>query len=168
MVTKEDINKLAALLSEMTKTLHKATALVAGMVEEIGKQPEKMPQEKVPQEKIPQEKIPKRPTGATHTVVDKFKAHASINDTITNSEPAITTRQPIHDIKKAITIIDRFQFIKELFDDDDALFSQTISRLNAMSSLEEAKNHMRTAVKNWDEASEPAQHFLAIVQRRYL
>jgi chromosome segregation ATPase len=42
MVTKEDINKLAATLSDITKTLHNATALANGAVEETGKLQEKI------------------------------------------------------------------------------------------------------------------------------
>jgi chromosome segregation ATPase len=230
MVTKEDINKLATTLSEITKTLHNATALANGAVEETGKLQEKISALSHEKEKLLAEigalqeektnlidflqktkenldvkrkeilheleeelfkKIDSLKDTATKTtpikkelpntvkkpvkkpsdtiIADQFKAQTSINDTITKSEPAITTiRQPIHDIAKAIAINDRFLFIRELFEGDAALFSQTINKLNTMSNLEEAKNHIQTVVKNWDEASEPAQQFLAIVQRRYL
>jgi DNA repair exonuclease SbcCD ATPase subunit len=244
MVTKEDINKLAATLSEITKTLHNATTLANGAVEETGKLQEKisaLSQEKekllaeieelqeekaqlidflqktkesldVKRKEILREleeelfkkidslkpaaddkitlnsgrgqetttktpakkefpatdkKTIKKPANAP-AIVDQFEAQASINDTITKSDPAITIRQPIHDIAKAIAINDRFLFIRELFDGNAALFSQTVNKLNTVNNLEDAKKYIQTVVKNWDDTSEPAQLFLSIVQRRYL
>jgi hypothetical protein len=240
MITKEDINKLATTLSEITKTLHNATALANDAVKEIGKLQEKISELSHEKEKLSAEieelqeekaqlidflqktkenlnikrqeilheleeelfkkidnlkhaandentlnsdrkqgtavkkelpntvkKPTKRPSDTT-TIVDQYKAQTSINDTITKPEPGITIRQPIRDIAKAIAINDRFLFIRELFENDAALYSQTINKLNTMSSLEDAKKHIQAVVKNWDETSEPAQLFLSIVQRRYL
>ena len=241
MVTKEDINKLATTLSEITKILHNATALTNDAVAEIGKLQEKISvlshekenllieitelQEEKTQlldflqkakenlnekrkeimheldeelfKKIgslkhisndktalnsdrrqettkiskefpnPAKKTTKQPSETT-TIVDQFKAKTSINDTIAKSEPTITLRQPIRDLAKAIALNDSFLFTRELFEGNKALFIQTITKLNTMNNLEDAKKYIQTMVKNWDETSETAQNFLSIVQRRYL
>jgi hypothetical protein len=163
MVTKEDIDKLVAALSEITKTLHHAAENISALTREIvAKAPAK--------KELPGtvKKPVKKPADAAAVVVDRFKAKTSINDTISQSEPTIAMRQPVHDIAKAIAINDRFLFIKELFEGNATLFSQTITRLNAMTSLDDAKNHLQTVLQHWDDTSESAQHFLSIVQRRYL
>ena len=243
MAPKEDINKLAATLSEITKNLHNATALANYTVEEIEKLQERISVLSHEKEKILTEigelqarkvelidflqktkedlnvkqkeiheleerlfkkidslkhaenvettlnsnreqetttKIPtkrefpdtvkkttKKPSDTT-AIVDQFEAKTSINDIITKSEPAIAIRQPIHDIAKAIAINDSFLFTRELFEGNKALFMQTITKLNTMNNLEDAKKYIQTMVKNWDETSETAQNFLSIVQRRYL
>jgi seryl-tRNA synthetase len=239
MVTKENINKLASTLSEITKTLHTATTLANDAVEEAGKlqesisalsgekgkllaEIEELQKEKAQlfdllqktkenlnikivqeleeelfkkidnlkhamnseielnrdkkQDKTAEKKeFPntvkkpiKKPSDTTSAIVDQFKAHTSINDTVHKSDPTIAMRHPIRDIAKAIAISDRFLFIKELFDNNAALFAQTVNELNMMNNLEDAKKHIQTVVKNWDDTSEPAQLFLSIVQRRYL
>ncbi|MDR0692583.1 MAG: hypothetical protein LBF69_06055 [Prevotellaceae bacterium] len=242
MAPKEDINKLAATLSEITKNLHNATALANDTVEEIEKLQEKISALSHEKEKILieigelqarkvqlidflqktkedlnvkqkeihelEERLFKKIDSLKHTeneeiilnsdkkqdiadkiptkrefpgtakkttkkpdttaIVDQFKAQTSLNDAIAKPDPAITMRQPIHDIAKAIAINDRFLFIRELFAGDATLFSQTVNKLNTMSNIEEAKNYIQDVVKNWDDTSEPAQLFLSIVQRRYL
>jgi AraC-like DNA-binding protein len=103
------------------------------------------------------------------TLFDQFKVQTSINDTITKPKSSIAMKQqPINDIAKAIGFNDRFLFIREFFDGDTVLFSQTVKKLDTMGSLNEAKKYIQTVVKNWDETTEPAQLFLSIVQRRYL
>jgi 5'-deoxynucleotidase YfbR-like HD superfamily hydrolase len=103
------------------------------------------------------------------TVLDRFKAQTSINDTISKPKsPTSVKQQPITSIAKTIGINDRFLFIREFFDGDTALFSQAVKKLDAMDNIEDAKKYIRTVIKNWDETAEPAQLFLSIVQRRYL
>jgi hypothetical protein len=223
MVTKEYINKLAATVSEITKTLNNAAVLANDAAEKLGELQAEIPELSHEKEKLlaeiaalreekaqlidslqktidglrhaaqdgiglntdrKQEITPKnpvkkevpntvkkpaqKPSDATTTIVDQFKAQTSINDSISKPEPSLTVRQPIRDIAKAIAINDRFLFIRELFEGDTSLFSQTIDKLNKMSDIEEAKKYMQTVVQHWDADAEPAQLFLSIVQRRYL
>jgi hypothetical protein len=119
-------------------------------------------------DKITPKAAAKKPSETPTAIVDQFKAQTAIIDTISKPEPAIAMQQPVRDIAKAIAINDRFLFIRELFDGDDAHFTQTINKLNSMTSLEEAKKYIQSAVQHWDETSEPAQFFLSILQRRYI
>jgi uncharacterized protein YoxC len=223
MVTKEDINKLAATFSEITKTLNNAAVLANDAAKKLGELQEEIPVLSHEKEKLlaeieelreekaqlidslqktiaglkhathdgaglntdrKQETAPKnpvkkefpntvknpaqKPSDVTTTIVDQFKAQTSINDSIAKPEPSRTVRQPVRDIAKAIAINDRFLFIRELFEGDTSLFSQTIDKLNTMSNIDEAKKYMQTIVQQWDDTTEPAQLFLSIVQRRYL
>jgi hypothetical protein len=232
MITKENINKLAATFSKMAKTMNDAAALANDAAvlyndaaKKLGELQEEVPalfyekekllseiealraekaqligslqktidglrhaahdeiglntdskQETTPKHPVPVKKESpntvkkpaQKPSKATTAIVDQFKAQTSINDSRAKPEPTITVRQPIRDIAKAIAINDRFLFIRELFEGDTSLFSQTVNKLNAMHNLEEAKQYMQTVAKNWDDTTEPAQLFLSIVQRRYL
>jgi AraC-like DNA-binding protein len=195
---KEDINKLTALLFEITKSLDDTLVLVGEVIKEIKKLQEK-PQnlketaqllaelEALRVEKAqlmdsfqknegkkdvpsPVKTTPKKPAEATPTIVDKFKAQTSLNDTIANKPKSsiAVKQQPITSIAKTIGFNDRFLFIREFFDGDTTLFSQTVKKLDTMGSLNEAKKYIQTVAKNWDETTENAQLFLSTVQRRFL
>ncbi len=74
--------------------------------------------------------------------------------------------KPINDIKAAISLGDRFLFIKELFNGNADDFNQTIQQLNNQSDFDTAKallNH-----RNWDNENETVKFFYSIVQRKYL
>jgi predicted metalloendopeptidase len=152
MTTKEDINKLALSLSELTKKLDVALDAMAESIALIKKLQEKA-----------------AAWALEGTMVDKYKAPASLNDTIAKPKSSISAkRQPVNDIAKSIGLNDRFLFTRELFDDDRALYAQTIAKLNTMSNWKEAEKYIQSVVKHWDEASDTTQLFLSIVQRRYL
>jgi hypothetical protein len=74
---------------------------------------------------------------------------------------------PIADIWSAISINERFLFIRELFGNDPEGFKNTVTLLNSLSSFEAAKKFM-TDRFHWDENSTVANDFLNVVRRRFL
>jgi hypothetical protein len=78
---------------------------------------------------------------------------------------------PIKDLKVAIGLNQKFQFIKELFDADADAYKSAVSKLNSFSGGTEAEQYLRNelmATYGWDEEEPLVISFTELVQRRYL
>lgn len=73
---------------------------------------------------------------------------------------------PVDDIRKAISIGDRFLFIRELFGGNGEALQKTIDELNKQASLADAEALVRKRF-HWDEESAAAQLFMNILKRRF-
>lgn len=94
----------------------------------------------------------------------------SINEILasqTNAQGVNARLKPVSDIRSAIGVGDRFLFIRELFDGNTDLFDETITNLNNLQSLEDAKNYLSSRF-HWDGADSTVESFLNIVKRRYV
>ncbi len=78
---------------------------------------------------------------------------------------------PIKDLSKAMGLNEKIFTIKELFGDDQELFNQTLSRLNGLSSFEEARSVLIDLAErfNWMSKAKKkkAKNFIKLVSRRY-
>lgn len=80
---------------------------------------------------------------------------------------------PIADMHRCMGINERIFTIRELFNGDDGLFSQTMTKLNSLASFEEATEYLQRGVASdldWVESarSKKASNFVKLVYRRYL
>jgi hypothetical protein len=85
------------------------------------------------------------------------------------SQEDLSTRvqaKPVKDIKKAIGINEKFLFIRELFDNNTALYNDTIEKLNQMAGMEEARQYLNENF-SWEE-DELSGKFLAQVHRKFI
>lgn len=82
------------------------------------------------------------------------------------AEPAQSIVPKIDDIKKAISLGDRFLFQRELFGGNGELMTKTISELNALKTLGDAENYIAKRF-NWNKESNAYELFLNILKRRY-
>lgn len=73
---------------------------------------------------------------------------------------------PVDNIRKAISVGDRFLFVRELFGGKGELLQIVIDELNEMHSLEEANAYLDKHF-NWDKESKTYQLFENILKRRY-
>lgn len=73
---------------------------------------------------------------------------------------------PVRDIRSAIGLNDRVIFINQLFKEDAQGFVNTLSRINAMESLEEAVGYIFTEYPGWDMNSELVYRFMMAVRRK--
>jgi len=94
-----------------------------------------------------------------------------INATITNTElQEKLALDPIKDLKLAIGINDKFQFIATLFNGDEKAFEQAIKTINGFKIYAEAqfwiKSNLREQNK-WDETAEVVKAFDLLVKRRF-
>ena len=77
---------------------------------------------------------------------------------------------PIKDLKKAISLNDRFLFINELFKGDEAMFERSVKTINAFSIYPEAEFWIRRELllkMGWDEKSATVKQFSQLVKRRF-
>ncbi len=76
----------------------------------------------------------------------------------------------INDLRKAITINDKYQMISMLFRNDEDMFERSLRTLNNFGSLPEARFWMQRelVVKlGWNEEDAMVQHFYKLVSRRF-
>lgn len=75
---------------------------------------------------------------------------------------------PISDLKKAITLNQRFQFSKELFKGNNQDYEVTIERINS-TSREEAMKTLETlrSKYSWNNESPAAIDFVELIERRF-
>ena len=103
---------------------------------------------------------------APETIKDET-TEAQIDKPLRNEQPDQSSIIPkISDIKAGISIGDRFLFQRQLFRNSGELMNKTITRLNAMSSFEEA---MAWCEKNfeWDKESNAYELFTNVLRRRW-
>lgn len=107
---------------------------------------------------------------------DKYKTETpSINDRKIEGKSDHTLADkinltPISDIKSAIGINEKFQFINELFEGSAQLYNEAIALLNNCTGAEAARTlfHDYQIRNNWDPANKAFLRFREYVERRYL
>ena len=73
---------------------------------------------------------------------------------------------PVRDIRSAISLNDRILFINYLFDEDPMAFQDMLTKLNAMSSFDEAAACVVAEKPEWDLESDTVYRFMMAVRRR--
>jgi hypothetical protein len=78
--------------------------------------------------------------------------------------------EPIKDLRSAIGINDKFQFIQELFAGDEKSFEVGIKTINAFKIFPEAQFYIKRELReknNWDEESIVVKQFDQLIKRRF-
>lgn len=78
--------------------------------------------------------------------------------------------EPIKDLRSAIGINDKFQFIQELFGGDEKSFEASIKSINAFKIFPEAQFYIKRELReknNWDEESNVVKQFDQLIKRRF-
>ena len=94
-----------------------------------------------------------------------------VAEVITNTElQEKLALDPIKDLKAAIGVNDRFQFISTLFNGDEKAFEMAVKTINGFKIFAEAqfwiKSNLREQNK-WDETAEVVKAFDLLVKRRF-
>ena len=77
---------------------------------------------------------------------------------------------PIKDLKSAIGINDKFQFIATLFNGDEKAFEQAVKTINGFKIYAEAQFWIKANLREqnkWDETAEVVKAFDLLVKRRF-
>ena len=102
-------------------------------------------------------------TSASSTVNEKLRqSRIDLGDTMI--EP------PIRDLRKAIGVNERFQFINELFRGDEAVYERSIKTINSFSILAEAEYWIQRELKvkhGWNDVDALVKQFYLLVKRRF-
>ncbi|MBR2647457.1 MAG: hypothetical protein IKD55_01335 [Sediminibacterium sp.] len=97
----------------------------------------------------------------------------SVNDRLKQEETEVATmleEAPIRDLKKAISINDRYLFINNLFRGDENMYERSIRTINGFNIYPEAQYWIQRELKvklSWEENSEPVKLFDQLVKRRF-
>jgi len=78
--------------------------------------------------------------------------------------------EPIKDLRSAIGINDKFQFIQELFGGDEKSFEVGIKTINAFKIFPEAQFYIKRELReknNWNEESNVVKQFDQLIKRRF-
>ena len=78
--------------------------------------------------------------------------------------------EPIKDLRSAIGINDKFQFIQELFAGDEKSFEVGIKTINAFKIFPEAQFYIKRELReknSWDEESNVVKQFDQLIKRRF-
>ena len=126
---------------------------------------------------------PKKASGDLHEMFDevptlagKFEDIETLGERIAThqSSPRIGEkhqRKPVRDLKVAIGINEKFQFINQLFAGDATTYHSTIEHLNTCPSYEAASGYLKDTLLpkyQWDISNSPATIFIDLVERRFL
>ena len=123
-------------------------------------------QEKPVQEVHEVEFRPAEEAATVHEPVFVPQAKEEAHTEPANVEKNSVSAPPISDIRKAISIGDRFLFQRELFASDGEKMNKTIDALNKMDSLDEAKAYIEKHF-HWDSESQATQLFMSLLNRRF-
>ena len=82
------------------------------------------------------------------------------------SPNAVLYGKAVDDIRKAISLGDRFLYQRELFGQNAELMQRTLTELNELGSYDEALAYV-TSRFNWDTESSTYQQFLVTLHRRF-
>ncbi|MCQ2286413.1 MAG: hypothetical protein MJZ76_06025, partial [Bacteroidales bacterium] len=113
--------------------------------------------------------------GTTATVASQVSEKQSLNDLLQSRNPEKPTiyskmhDAKIEDLAKAISLNDKFLFIKELFRNQGEDFSKAIITLNQCANLEEAFEELEKMKKFyfWDSVSPAYLSLCDLVRRRF-
>ena len=98
---------------------------------------------------------------------------SSLNDRLKESKVELAEKlqdSPVKDLKKAIGINDRYLYIIELFNGNEAMYDRSIKTLNSFSILPEAEFWMERELKlklGWQEDKPIVRQFIQLVRRRF-
>ncbi|MBR5700286.1 MAG: hypothetical protein IKX37_04245 [Bacteroidales bacterium] len=72
----------------------------------------------------------------------------------------------VKNIRSAISLIDRAQFIAKLFNEDFALYDKTISELNELTTLDEAVQYVTGHFPDWNLSSDIVYSFMMAIRKK--
>lgn len=126
---------------------------------------EETPAEEVVEPEQPQEDVADTPVEEEKP--EPSPRHPIFVDTQDKSLGGAFLNRPVEDLKKAISLADRFRFIRELFNGNGELMSTTIDELNALTSFEEVEVYLSKHFPQWDGDNSAVVDFINIVSRKF-
>ncbi len=114
-----------------------------------------------------------KPEAPVPIIVDQFRTDKDfLNEALANFQHLQNLSKkyqtkPIKDISSAISLNDKFLYIKELFNNDGNLYKQTIEVLNNSGDFNNAIKYIDEHFQ-WDFSDFQVQKILELVHRRYM
>jgi hypothetical protein len=143
--------------------VHEAVAL-----ENLSKMPAPVVEPNMAETQVLEEKA--EPKDLNQKLAQRSKA---LNEIFTKKEPVLAevlAEPKITDLRKAISINEKYQYIDSLFRGDEQMFERSIKTLNNFDILPEAQYWMQRELLiklGWNEEDELVQRFFTLVSRRF-
>lgn len=104
-------------------------------------------------------------------LMEKPKEVFTVESIVINKEVADKIAlEPIKDLRAAIGINDKFQFMETLFNKEEVVFESSIKTINAFKNFAEAQFWIKQNLRNkyqWEEESAVVMAFDQLVKRRF-
>lgn len=100
-------------------------------------------------------------------------SNTSLNDRLRQQQVEVAQKlgeMPINDLRQAIGINDKYQFIQELFRGDRDLYERSIKTINEFGNLREADYWIQREIKiiqGWEDDNHLVQHFYSLLRKRF-
>ena len=97
----------------------------------------------------------------------------SLNDKLKEEKTELAStikNDPVHDLRKAVGINDRYRFINELFRGDEDMYERSIKTINSFGSLAEAESWIQRELKvkiGWVDTNATVKDFDQVIKRRF-
>ncbi len=107
------------------------------------------------------------------TIAKRFSDHQTLAEKIAGNgnmkRVSDNQKSSVKDIKSAIGLNEKFQFINQLFNGDAKKYHSVIDELNTSTSVDIALNSIReiSDFNNWESHPASAKSFIEIVERRF-
>ena len=107
------------------------------------------------------------------TIAKRFSDHQTLAEKIAGNgslkRVSDNQKTSVKDIKSAIGLNEKFQFINQLFNGDAKCYHSVIDELNKSSSIDIALNSIKeiSDSNNWESHPASAKSFIEIVERRF-
>lgn len=103
----------------------------------------------------------------TQVFGEQFTKEPSLNERFTDLKKtrAALIGHPVHSLKKAIGLNDRFMYTRELFENNAAIFDKTIDALDKAENIIEAVKYLENNFK-WKK-NDASLKFMELVKRRH-
>ncbi|MCU0388045.1 MAG: hypothetical protein MUE71_05515 [Chitinophagaceae bacterium] len=118
-----------------------------------------------------EEASPSKPKEIHEILAERVVAKPESNQPVRRVLAESLSGGKINDLRKAISINDRFRFIKSLFRGDETLYDRSIKTINNFNILPEAQYWIQRELViklGWNDEDELVQTFYDLVGRRFL
>ena len=131
--------------------------------------------QKTPEDSIKQEFAMNPPITETTPINDYYQInHSSVlNDHLKEEIVEVATKleeTPIRDLRKAISVNDKYLFAHMLFRGDESMYERSIKTINSFNIYPEAQYWIQRELKvklSWEEGNETVKLFDQLVKRRF-
>lgn len=114
------------------------------------------------------EEVVAEPEPVVEPVAEAPKAEPVVTLADAAQTDAVSSVVPrLEDIRKGITMGDRFLFQRELFANNAELYSKTIDTLNKLGSMDEAMAFIQKNFPGWNKESNAYELFINLLKRRF-
>lgn len=113
--------------------------------------------------------LEEEPVAPVHqTFGEKFTHSRSVNDLLLEQGKPDSkfAHMPVTSLQSAIGINDRFLFVRELFNGSNDIYNEAVSKLDAMTGIQDAAAYLRENFK-WKK-NETSLKFIDLVKRRFI